>query len=51
MELWLSQRKTALRAVKARTREALDTGVQQAMHTVTTLEARNWFKHCGYAIH
>jgi transposase len=51
MELCLRKLKTALRTVKARTREALDTGVQQAMHTVTTLDARNWFKPCGYAIH
>jgi transposase len=51
MERWLSKLKTALRTGKASTRVALDTGVQQAMHTVTTLDARNWFKHCGYAIH
>jgi hypothetical protein len=50
MELCLSQVKTALRAAKARTREALDAAVQQAMATVTALDVRNWFRHCGYAL-
>jgi transposase len=47
MELGVSTSNTALRAAKARTREALDAAVQQAMETVTALEARNWFGHCG----
>ena len=50
MELCLSKLKTALRAAKARTREALDTAVQKAMETVTASDARNWFRHCGYAL-
>jgi transposase len=51
MELCLSKLKTALRAAKARTRGALDTAVQRAMGTVTAIDARNWFRHCGYVLH
>jgi transposase len=50
MELCLSQVKTALRAAKARTREALETALQQVMETVTALDAQHWFRHCGYAL-
>jgi transposase len=51
MELCLSKLKTALRAAKARTREALDTAVQKAMETVTAIDAQNWFRHCGYTLY
>lgn len=50
MELCVSKLKTALRAAKARTREALEMAIQQAMETVTAIDARNWFKHCGYVL-
>ena len=50
MELCVSQLKTALRAAKARTREALETAMRQALETVTAADAQNWFKHCGYAL-
>jgi transposase len=50
MELCLSKVKTALGAAKARTRKALDAAVQQAMETVTALDVRNCFRHCGYAL-
>jgi transposase len=50
LELCVSKLKTALRAAKARSREALDTAVLKAMETVTAIEARNWFRHCGYAL-
>jgi transposase len=50
MELCLSKVKTALRAAKARTREALETALQQAMATVTAIDALHWFRHCGYAL-
>jgi transposase len=50
MELCVSKLKTALRAAKARTREALDAAVHKAMETVTAVDARNWFRHCGYAL-
>jgi transposase len=51
IELCWSKMKTALRAAKARTREALDTAVQQAMETVTAIDARSWFRHCGYVLY
>lgn len=47
MELRRSQIKTALRAAKARTRDALETALQQAMETVTALDAQHWFRHGG----
>jgi hypothetical protein len=50
MELCVSKLKTALRAAKARTREALDMAVQRATETVTAVDAQNWFRHCGYAL-
>jgi transposase len=50
MELCLSQVKTALRAAKARTRETLETALQQAMEAITALDAQHWFRHCGYAL-
>lgn len=45
-----SKIKTALRAAKARTREALEVAIKQALSTVTESDARAWFKHCGYAV-
>ena len=46
-----SKIKTALRAAKARTREALEEAIKQAIATVTESDARAWFKHCGYVLH
>ncbi|HEX8634161.1 MAG TPA: IS630 family transposase [Pyrinomonadaceae bacterium] len=45
-----SKIKTALRAAEARTREALEAAIRQALATVTESDARAWFKHCGYAL-
>lgn len=45
-----SKLKTYLRAAKARTREALETAIKQALSTITESDARAWFKHCGYAV-
>ena len=45
-----SKIKTALRAAKARTREALEAAIKQALATVTESDARSWFAHCGYAL-
>jgi transposase len=42
--------KTFLRKAKARTREALDTVIPQALATVTAADALHWFAHCGYAL-
>ena len=46
-----SKLKTALRAAKARTREALEEAIKQAIATVSESDARAWFKHCGYVLH
>ena len=46
-----SKIKTALRAAKARTREALEAAIKQAIAAVTESDARAWFKHCGYVLH
>jgi len=46
-----SKIKTALRAAKARTREALEEAIKQAIARVTKSDARAWFKHCGYVLH
>jgi transposase len=46
-----SKVKTGLRTAKARTREALDTALSQALATVTAVDADNWFRHCGYVLH
>lgn len=45
-----SKIKTALRAAKARTREALEEAIRQALLTVTESDARAWFKQGGYAL-
>lgn len=40
--------KQYLRAVKARTAEALDQAVTEALKTITADNAQAWFRHCGY---
>jgi transposase len=45
-----SKVKTALRKAKARTRAALDAAIAEAMLTVSHMDARGWFKHCGYPL-
>ena len=46
-----SKLKTYLRAIKARTREALDEALSYVIETVTASDAKGWFNHCGYAFH
>ena len=43
-----SKLKTFLRRVEARTHEALEEAVGQALLTVTASDAHGWFRHCGY---
>lgn len=43
-----SKLKTKLRQAQARTQQALETAVQEAMEWITSQDARNWFDHCGY---
>jgi transposase len=45
-----SKLKTALRTAKARTREALEQAIAQALGTITASDARSWFHQCGYAL-
>jgi hypothetical protein len=37
--------------VKARTREALEAALKEALLTITEADARAWFTHCGYPVH
>jgi transposase len=43
-----SKLKAFLRRVGARTREALEQAIGQALTTITAHDARGWFGHCGY---
>jgi transposase len=45
-----SKLKASLRKAKARTREALSGALTAAFAAVTPEDAKNWFKHCGYAL-
>lgn len=45
-----SRLKTALRTAKARTREALEHAIAQALATITIADAHSWFHLCGYAL-
>ena len=48
IELCWSKIKTALRASKARTFEALLDALDDAFGSVTKQDAKAWFAHCGY---
>jgi transposase len=43
-----SKFKKFLRDAKARTKEALDQAVTEALKTITADNAAAWFRHCGY---
>ena len=43
-----SKLKTALRRAGAKTREALQEAIGQALLTITSQDAQGWFQHCGY---
>jgi len=43
-----SKLKAALRRASARTREALEEAICQALQLITAHDARGWFAHCGY---
>jgi len=45
-----SKLKTYLRQAQARTHDALDAAIAQALATITPADARGWFTHCGYAV-
>ena len=46
-----SKVKTYLRKAKARTREALEAALKEALLLVTVSDVRAWFTHCGYPVH
>lgn len=46
-----SKIKTALRAAKARTREALEAALKAVLLAVTAEDAAGWFASCGYPVH
>ena len=48
IEETFSKLKAFLRRVGARTHEALQEAIGQALETVTTADALGWFTHCGY---
>ncbi len=43
--------KQFLRGVKARTAQALELAVTEALKTITAENAAAWFRHCGYGLH
>jgi len=51
IELAFSKPKTWLRPAAARTRQALDEAVVQALDWISETEAQNWFDRCGYRVH
>jgi transposase len=48
IEETFSKLKAFLRRVEARTHEALQEAIAQALETVTAADALGWFTHCGY---
>jgi transposase len=48
IELAWSKLKAFLRARAARTREALEQALADALTTLTSHDAQQWFRHCGY---
>ena len=46
-----SKLKAILRKAKARTREALDEALTQAIEHISQSDANGWFNLCGYAVH
>ena len=44
-----SKLKQVLRSLKARTDEALEAAVAEALKTITADNAIDWFSHCGYS--
>lgn len=51
IELAFSKLKTWLRTAQARTREALEDVLRQALNWISQQDAQNWFDHCGYHVH
>jgi transposase len=45
-----SKLKHYLRTAKARTREALEAAITQALSLITAADAHGWFSYCGYTL-
>ena len=45
-----SKLKSYLRKTQARTREALQTAIAEALRAITPQDAHGYFQHCGYSI-
>ena len=45
-----SKVKTVLRGIGARNRETLHEALEYAISTITTNDAKGWFRHCGYQV-
>jgi transposase len=45
-----SKIKTRLRAIGARTRQALERAIKEALSTISESDALAWFAHCGYQL-
>ena len=50
IELAFSKVKAYLRSVKARTREALEEAIAQALASISSADARAFFAHCGFPL-
>ena len=50
IELAFSKIKGRLKALAARTRQALTDAVAEACRTVSSTDVAGWFKHCGYRL-
>ena len=51
VELAFSKLKTWLRPAQARTGEALEEAIGEAMRWISAADAQNWFAHCGYHVY
>ncbi len=51
IEMCWSKLKTFLRAKAARTYEKLSEAISAAIKEITTCDAQNWIRHCGYVSH
>lgn len=50
IEQAFSKLKAALRRAQARSQDALDTAIKEALTTITPADARGWFAHAGYVL-
>lgn len=50
IELVFSKLKTRLRRVAARTQDALEDAIAEALTTISAQDAANCFRHCGYPV-